>query len=453
VAALRPKDWLTVDLVSRRSWWSFPAWWRDAIDQASDDASPLGVLISSFHPDGHVREATTALLAELDDLNLVPALALRCGDWVSQVRDPARHAFERCLRSDLVGTLESAGEVALLVSRRQIGEWLAITTAEHLRSATDDQIDALVRSPHTLLRRVARTVAVEQDRLDVVELLSLTEREEDLPSRLICGRAAIQIATSGGDIDVLRQLAADHAVQLRQAALQALDALGQTDDVVASLSDRAGSVRAVAQHLARSHALDPAEIYRAHAAAGRLSAWTIAGLGETGTTDDRALIEPALDDPRPGVRAEAVRALRRLGVIEPVQITPFLSDPSPAVAKQAATALLAHARQFDEDQLRDLLGADQAAHTRRGAYRLLRAHGPWTRLVTNLQLLDDPSDQLHNQALNDIGGWLANEAATTYAAPSPEVASRLAQAIDDHADLLGPSTTRTLRFHARGPAH
>lgn len=97
----------------------------------------------------------------------------------------------------------------------------------------------------------------------------------------------------------------------------------------------------------------------------------------------------------------------------------------------------------------EALSADQPTHTRRGAYRLLRGHGPWTRLATNLEILGEPTDELQPRALIDIRDWLAHESATSYTPPTPEVEARLARAIDDRADLLGASTARALRFHSR----
>lgn len=446
-ASLRPRDWLVVDLATRRQWWNFPSWWHTAVERATRDASSLGVLVASFHPDGYVREAATARLAELEGPVATPALALRCGDWVPQVRERARSAFERRLGRDVVGTLESAGEVALLASRRQAGVWLATTIDRHLRQTTDAQISALVRSPDPLVRRVARAVAVEQVRLDVPQLLALNVREGDLPSRLICGRAAIEIAASTKDLDVLRRMAADQSAQLRQAALTALDEAVETEAVKEGLQDRAGSARAVAQRLVRSSGGDPAEIYRTNAAATPPSAWAVAGLGETGSRDDRVIIEPVLHDPRPRVRAEAIRALRRLDVVEHERITSFLSDPSPAVVKQAVMALEPHARHVDLGPLRDVLRAGQAMHTRQGAYRLLRARDPWTRLTTNLELLGDQSDELSTRARADIGAWLAHDAARIFESPSPELASELVRLIDARAQVLGPTKTEALRFH------
>jgi hypothetical protein len=171
-------------------------------------------------------------------------------------------------------------------------------------------------------------------------------------------------------------------------------------------------------------------------------------IGETGSSTDAVLVEPLLDDARTGVRAEAVRALRRLDLVEPDRIAPLLSDPSPTVCKQATIALMPLARQLDMERLRQLLRSQGPSHTRVAAYRLLRARSAWTRLQTNLELLDDESEEFRTRARADILGWIANEAASTYQRPDPEMADELARAIDDRAAVLGPSAVEALRFHA-----
>lgn len=443
-----PEGWLALDLASRRRWWAFPPWWRAAVDQAAHGQSVLGVLVASFHPDGRVREAATARLAELDHMAVRPALAIRCGDWVAQVRDRARLDFDRFLEQDRVGTLESAGAVALLVSRRQSGTWLATTVDQHLRSAPTSEIRTLAGSSHALARRRVLAIAVDQKRFDADELVDLAAREGDLPARLICGQAAIALADHSRNVDVLQRLLDNPAVQLRQAALVALDKAGEADAAEALLADRARSVRDTAQRLIRARGGDPAQAYREVIAEGSPPVWAIGGIGETGSSTDAVLVEPLLDDVRAGVRAEAVRALRRLDLVEPDRIAPLLSDPSPPVCKQATIALMPLARQLDMERLRGLLRSQGPSHTRVAAYRLLRARSAWTRLQTNLELLDDESAEFRTRARADILGWIADEAASTYQRPDPEMADELARAIDDRAAVLGPSAVEALRFHA-----
>ncbi len=447
ITSSSPQGWLALDLASRRQWWAFPTWWRSAVDQAAKGESVLGVLVASFHPDGHVREAATARLAELGDIAVSPALAIRCGDWVAQVRDRARPAIEKRLEGDLVGTLESAGAVALLTSRRQTGNWLAATIQQHLRTSSAETIRAVARSSHALVRRSVLAIAVEQQRLDLLELVDLAAADSDLPARLTCGRAAINLAERTRNLDVLGRLLANPATQLRQAAMIALDRAGESRAPVELLADRARSVRDTAQRLVRSHGSDPADVYRPAVAERLPPVWAIAGLGETGSREDAHLIEPLLDDRRSRIRAEAVRALRRLDVVSLDRFTSLLSDSSPAVCKQAANALVPLASQLDSRHLWHLLRTGERTHTRVGAYRLLRARDAWTRLATNLELLGDESEELRMRARMDILGWLANEAASTYQAPTPELASELTRAIEARSEQLGRATTKALRFH------
>lgn len=75
-------------------------------------------------------------------------------------------------------------------------------------------------------------------------------------------------------------------------------------------------MRATAQWATRRAGRAPARIYRdslaAEQPAGRVRA-LVAGLSECGTRQDVDVLLPFLEHPTPRVRAEAVRAVRRLG--------------------------------------------------------------------------------------------------------------------------------------------
>lgn len=447
-----PQAWLALDLVSRRSWWAFPAWWRDAVDQAAKGDSVLGVVVASFHPDGHVREAATARLSEAEHVLVDPSIALRCADWVGQVRDRARLAFERRLDIALLPTLESAGTIALLVARRHSGSWLAATIGDRLQAATTNELRTLARSSQPLLRRAAVGVAVAQQRFALDELVDFAVQETDLPARLTCGVAAIEIARSSGQLGTIAPLLRSPATRLRQTVMIAFDQAGDSGAAIAGLADRAGSVRETAQRLVRANDTEPADVYRDALNDQPPAIWAIAGIGETGSAADVPLAERFLDESRSRARAEAVRALRRLKAATPQRLTPLLSDPSPGVCKQVGRALEPIAGELDPGRLRALLGAAEQRHTREAAYRLLRARDPWTRLGTNLELLDDELEALRTRARVDILGWLAHEAASTYRPPAPEEAAELGRAIDARTNVLGRSTAEALRFHIGLPS-
>jgi len=76
-------------------------------------------------------------------------------------------------------------------------------------------------------------------------------------------------------------------------------------------------------------------------------------------------------------------------VATPDTIGALLEDPSAAVTRQVVAALRPFAAGLGVHRLRTLLGAAQPPHIRLAAYRLLREHDVWTRLRTDLELIDD----------------------------------------------------------------
>jgi hypothetical protein len=81
------------------------------------------------------------------------------------------------------------------------------------------------------------------------------------------------------------------------------------------------------------------------------------------------------------------------------------------------------------------------------ACRLLRAHGTWTRITVDLQLINDPVHAIRTDARADLTNWLARDAATTYSFPHGPRADELSALITGTEAILGPEQTRLLRFH------
>jgi HEAT repeat protein len=207
-------------------------------------------------------------------------------------------------------------------------------------------------------------------------------------------------------------------------------------------------VREVAQAASRRTGVDPAERYRVLVRATTpADPGAVAGLGETGTDEDVELVRPSLADARPRGRVEAVRALRRLGSVDLPTLVVMLDDPATAVTRQVTTTLLPRAGDISGDRLGELLNSRQSPHVRTAAYRLLRAQGLWTRLLTDLELFEDDDETLQHRARGDLSAWLERDAATTYSMPSAAIAARLDTRLRRVAPSLGPNRERLLRFH------
>ncbi|MBP2328102.1 HEAT repeat protein [Kibdelosporangium banguiense] len=198
----------------------------------------------------------------------------------------------------------------------------------------------------------------------------------------------------------------------------------------------------------RRAGIDPATRYRTLLAAQQPPAPSvIAGLSETGIRSDIDLFQPWLTHPNSRGRAEAVRALRRHNCAPPQLLLPLLPDPVSSVTRQVTLSLHPQAHTLDEHSLRPLLHQTHPHHVRMAACRLLRAHGTWTRISVDLQLINDPTDAIRTDALADLANWLTHGAATTYSFPRGPRADELAALLTQTEATLGAELVRLLRFH------
>ncbi|MBC6449489.1 hypothetical protein GPZ80_20195 [Actinokineospora sp. HBU206404] len=241
------------------------------------------------------------------------------------------------------------------------------------------------------------------------------------------------------DPDVTRLLLSNRTAGVRAEAVHALGLAGEVDPAEAALTDRSGLVRATAQAVLRRAGRDPAAAYRALLAVPP-TAEGIAGLGETGA--DAKSLYPYLSHPTARVRVETVRALRRLGDTPVDRLAPMLADPSPPVTRQVVLSL--RGRELDMSFLLRHLGVDHPRHIRFAAYLLLVARDTWTRIETDLALLEDAF--LGGQARSDVLSWLRNSSATSYLTPTVERITRV-DALLRVSTTLGEHHVSLLRFH------
>jgi hypothetical protein len=442
-----PRLWLALDAVTRRSWWHVPGWWAAAVERvAVGEPGLVGLVVASFHPDGYVREAAVARLGELDEPLTAAPLALRAADWVPQVRDRARLALERGLTDPSGSTLVAAAPVALALRERREGRWLAERIQTMLRQGQTAVLGAVLGARDWRTRRAAYAAALAMGRLDLSQLLDAAEHDSDLPTRVRCAQAAVTAAVAAGTIDAVRRLLASGTAAVRAEVVHALARAGDVAPAIAALGDHNRMVRAVAQAAVRRAGSDPAEWYRQHSSDAPPDPGVIAGLGETGGSQDVGLVMAWLAHPLPR-GAEAVRALRRLGAASPDTVGDLLDDPAVSVTRQATIALRPWVAQLDPQQLRSLLAMAKPQHVRIAAYRLLRERDTWVRLLVDLDLVADASPALRNRARDDLGTWLAREAATAYARPQAEVAAALDDRLRRAEATIGRDRVRLLRSH------
>ena len=410
--------------------------------------SALGIGLATFHPNGFIREeAAQQLIASPTPLTM-PFLVIRTADWVSQVRARAQRGLRSLLEPPNAEYIAASAPLAVTLTRRKHGSFALDVARDAIQRGGGETVRVLLAQRDAGTRRLALTVAVDQGVLSIDELVRMGVRDLDPVCRLLAAESVHRDATNDVRTPALLQLLESTTARVRTVALTGLGELGRTDVVRECLGDPSSNVRDLAQHLVRQQGSDPADFYRGMLDGGATpSAAVLAGLGETGNAIDAPLLMPWLTHPKPRVRAEAVRALRRLGDVPVDDLVPLLDDESPKVVRQVATALERQARFVPRRVLAELLQHDKPRYVRVGSLRLIHARDLWTRLETSLSLINDEDDVLRSLARADIDAWLAHGAATSYSHPEGEAAERLSRAVDGATFALGRDKTGRLRFY------
>jgi hypothetical protein len=213
----------------------------------------LSWLVAACSGDGHRRESAVVDPVMGADEGSLPVLVLRTAEWVPQVRDRARRSLADALRMASPVALPAAASVAVAIGSWARGGHALNAVTEALATAPDDVLERLLRR---------------------------------------------------GD------------AKIRIEALTALVDLGRPEAGAAHLAERSAMMRATAQWAVRRAGRAPAAIYRDALTSERPPSRVralVAGLGVCGTRQDVDVLLPFLEHSRPRVRAEAVRAVRRLG--------------------------------------------------------------------------------------------------------------------------------------------
>ncbi|WP_182906525.1 hypothetical protein [Microbispora sp. H13382] len=451
LASAPPWLWPELDTARRAVWYSAPAvapvpeprgLWRLRHRPPEPD-TPLAVLAAACAHDGHERERAVRHPAMRHDPRLLPILVIRAADWVAQVRSAAADVLDQVLAVPTGATLGTVAPVAVRIGGRRRGEAVVRMVRDALSRAGDEVLTALRSSADIPTRRFAYRACLDGRRIGEAELIHAARHEEDIVSRTLCAEAVAEMDRP----DLLRELLANRAAQVRATALTALVRLGAPEHGERMLGDVSPVVRLTAQWAVRRAGGDPAEFYRRllDEPPGHGLRHLVAGLGECGTPADAPIVLPSLTDESPRVRAEAVRAACRLGAR--VDLAAMLVDPAPVVVRHVAEAL--RDAPPPEDRLWPLLDGGRPPHVRRAAHRLLTRTDMWNRLKADLVLLTGPDESLRARARAGVDDWLTRQAATAYAGPPEPLRGELAALVERAHDALGERTARVLTWHLR----
>ncbi|MEV8535901.1 hypothetical protein [Streptomyces sp. NPDC051211] len=423
-----PVAWTALDAgVRALQWWQY------------EDGGSLGARLRArpetalCHADGRVRQL--ALAAAQADRRLLPLAVIRCADWAEPVRVRARRILRAALTADPADTLRRLTPLVLRLGGRDHGSWARSLFEESLAAAPDGLLAELRRGPDAQTRRLAGRITLDRGLFDAAELARQATAETDPALQRLWTEAALAaLAADGPDDRVVDTLLGARSARVRAAGVTALRRAGRAAEGAAHLGDRSAAVRSCARWLVRQHGGDPRGHYLVELARHPRPG-ILAGLAECGERQDADVLRELLAHDEGAVRAAAVAGLRALDAARVADVRPLLDDPSPAVAREAVRALRPWADRLAAGALAERLAADRPAHTRRAAFKLLRAQGGMPRLRAAVGLLTDPEPRLRGLAVADVRGWDWQHSLRVEGAGLGELAEllqRSAPAFDDY---------------------
>lgn len=411
----------------------------------SPEACRAVLVFSTFHPNGYIREQAVAALGT--DPQALPAVLLRCNDWVAQVRQAALESLTHLLE------IADGGEIAA-----------ALPILEKLRRSSRCQIDnilplffrAFQRDPGLLplglesgdvrARRLCIALLPELGTADLPYLSERVKKEPDPFLRKLLYQTLLDLRADG--MELSRRFLSDKYPPNRVLALAYLAEHGAEDlfrQAVALLMDKSGRVRAAASEVVVQADKDfPLHRFYLERLPIR-PAVAILGLGEMGNREDCQVIGNFLTHSQPAVVRAAMTALMGL---DPEgwtgAVTEQLATDQPGVVKTAAL-LLGRRRDFDQDRVFAILQASQVENTRLKCAGLLFRTGKWDRLTYALTLLGGGYEKLDQACRLELMAWI-HTYNRSYTPLGEGQQRRILALLDEKGTYLHPAVVDQLRF-------
>lgn len=416
----------------------------------ADAAAPELTLAATCHADGRVRERAVWILAARTDGREIPFLVVRLNDWVGQVRDAARAALRRRLRSELreawIPVLPLV--LALRDQKRADHAWLVSKVEDLL--VGDDGRGAWLSAAGEKDRRVRRAladIASYHPRSVIPSEVSLVDDRDGV----IAASAARAIARrAAGDTKTLEGLWRATNPRVRRIALEALLRFPRDGDALAieAAFDSDRTVRELGRFELAKRGTDARALYRSaiRVTGNRDRVNVLRALADVAEEEDAGAFRALLADPRARLRALAVSVLARW---DAPSLFTRIDDPSPRVVRAVVAVLFTEARLLDLEALWTRI-AEAPIPTALGALHIATNLGPWRALEITARAagLDRPV------LADSARAWFSRLACKQiFAAPTPaESADLRATFAATRGRLDTPSVTHvedSLRVFAR----
>jgi hypothetical protein len=415
IAGLPPRELARFDERSR-SWVSGFAASHIVVLRGEAGLALRDVLGMVAH-DGHERER--AIRSAPPTPLSMRLIAIRCVDWVPQVREAARSRLEQS-PSELL--LQALPLVDQLARERVRGQDLEALLEARL---SDDDLRRAFVDEDLHLRRAAWERLAARGSATPDELLRVAATDGDVLVRAVAVHALPDLPDRHRR-ELAERLVEDRVGWIAVQVLAVLVELDGAEAIVPALTARTAALRRAARDWASVKDVEARAIYLERLAARRDDAIALVALAEIADARDRDRFLAMLDDPRTPVQAAGLRALARVdhpagrrAAIEALDggatgrvtwaAAQVLRDGSPTRAEQEVLARVA-------------LDLTRSAGQRFRALSMLR-QARWLHLAVLLEAhAQEPQEDARRRLWGEIKGWSGARVAR---APSDELRARI----------------------------
>ncbi len=418
---LKPQDFLLLDLQIRQfspyfvggGWFAINKGDLRALKTSSQASVLLG--LTSFHPNGHLREEAVLHLGECSDGRELPFLLIRLNDWVSNIRETTRRILEtRLVPAHGRHFVSNLFFLYRLKSCFRGTHEPFIASVEELLKSQECQsvLEQGFESDDGFTRRSCLKLLLRSSGTDRVGLLKHLATHNNPVLRLIAFREVVPELSSEALRKALEWFDNDENPTLRREVLfyRISKFSSEVEKLLPSaLLDKHPLIREIGRKEYERSGSSASNFYRralAVAEPKRLIG-AIAGLGETGGSTDIGLIAPFLShDKKIILRRAAVRATGKLSKDESVgHFVELLKDGSPGVARESRNVLVSKASFLNAKNIWSVFENDSRGYVRKQALIVIYHLGKWDKIPFLVLACSDADEEIARMAKRYIQSW------------------------------------------------
>lgn len=423
------------------------------------EADLLFLGICSFHRNGHVREAAIERLSQEYSGYEIPFLIIRLNDWLPKIRFMAYKAIKQRITVDYAQHFLQAiyliRHLSEYYNREKFTELLYEIYELFKKPECSSSIFNGLTSNDPEVLRFSFNFALKLPDIDLSTVVTKARNQADALIRLDTLKHLCNFMSNNELLPWLDLFKADAFPPIRQLVLQTfVDRFpeNRSKELMAALLDCHKAIRELARYYLKEQEIDYPFYYReklSDSDDNMLSA-ALAGIGETGKTEDAQWVVPYLQHERARVSRAAVKAVALLDQENNIDVfIDLLQSEKPSVSREAREVLSNMIDLRHATILWDIFLKDARHYVRRNILFLFSQLGKTDNILYLLRACAVDDEEIREFAVQHVEFWTYGYNRWFYAPLSHEKCDELSEILNEVKQFIREATVEELKFLIR----